>query len=61
MVLDLALVFARVVGRCIGCETKCPVAGTSVIVVERSPARVARGGESSGARAYVRAQVYSRP
>jgi formate hydrogenlyase subunit 6/NADH:ubiquinone oxidoreductase subunit I len=31
-----------VVDRCIGCgicETKCPVAGTSAIVVERAPAR----------------------
>lgn len=40
-----------IVARCIGCgicETKCPVAGTSAIVVERAPARVARGGENSG-------------
>ena len=39
-----------VVERCIGCgicEYKCPVAGTSAIVVERAPARVARGGAPS--------------
>jgi len=40
-----------VVERCIGCgicETKCPVAGTAAIVVERAPARAARGGASAG-------------
>lgn len=39
-----------VVERCIGCgicEFKCPVAGTSAIVVERAPARIAQAGATT--------------